>query len=166
MNMQSMQRVYQDAQEHCDLKPGDWVKVLRKAESGEAGWDGEWSDLRDTLVGKIVKVDFICSSGISVVVDEKLAVELPYFILKKVHNPTCPFKTFDKVLVLLKEAQVWYPALFGKYAPEDEYPYNSIFPVAFKNKYKMTCIESVFSKCIAYQGNEHLAYTTEEPEKI
>lgn len=38
------------------IKPGDCVAVLRKAKSGEQGWDNSWTYLMDAYVGKILKV--------------------------------------------------------------------------------------------------------------
>jgi hypothetical protein len=63
------------------------------------------------------------------------------------------FKPFDRVLVRDEECDEWSPALFDRKDKEGrEYPF------------KVICGEW-YIQCIPYEGNEHLAGTTNAPEK-
>lgn len=62
-------------------------------------------------------------------------------------KPTCPFKTFDKVLVRDCEEHEWYANCFSHYRGDDkDFPY--------------ACFGNNFRYCIPYEGNEHLLGTT------
>ena len=61
-------------------------------------------------------------------------------------KPTCPFKTFDKVLVRDCEEHEWYANCFSHYRGDDkDFPY--------------ACFGNNFRYCIPYEGNEHLLGT-------
>lgn len=61
-------------------------------------------------------------------------------------KPTCPFKTFDKVLVRDCEEHEWYANCFSHYRGNDkDFPY--------------ACFGNNFRYCIPYEGNEHLLGT-------
>lgn len=63
-------------------------------------------------------------------------------------KPTCPFKSFDKVLVRDEEEDLWYANFFSHYNEDDKcYPYS--------------CIDTHYRYCIPYEGNEHLLGTSE-----
>lgn len=94
---ETMEQVYLLAQEHCGLKVGDWVRVTRKAENYEAGWDNIWSscNIKNCTLGEIRGID---NNGIRV--DFRKPGEwlwyFPYFVLEKVEKPVHEFKPFDK----------------------------------------------------------------------
>lgn len=50
------QEWYEYGQEHCRIKKGDSVKVLRKAEDKEGGWRTFWVPCMDSFVGKTLTV--------------------------------------------------------------------------------------------------------------
>ena len=79
--------------EETGLKEGDTVKVLRRAKSGELGWENVWNDGMDSCVGKEFEVASVGKTGVSLVGDfysypvhileiVKVKVELPVFDLK------------------------------------------------------------------------------------
>ncbi len=65
----------------CGLKVGDRVKVTRKAESYEKGWDTDWTPSMDGTIGK---------SALIINDENKLGFELgsksfyPFFVLEKI----------------------------------------------------------------------------------
>lgn len=63
-------------------------------------------------------------------------------------KPTCPFKTFDKVLIRDSERQIWIANYFSLYNEEDKY-------------YPYVCMGGSYRYCIPYKGNEHLLGTTD-----
>lgn len=80
-----------------NIKVGDKVKVIRKCESGENGWDDTWLRIMDIAVGKVLKI-----IGEPRTVGILLEVEgfsrgayFPYFVLEKVEEPE--FKVGDFV---------------------------------------------------------------------
>ena len=54
--------VHQQMLEILDLKPGDKVKVLRKAEHRELGWDNSWVSPMTSCIGKIFEVSRVAGS--------------------------------------------------------------------------------------------------------
>lgn len=74
------------------------------------------------------------------------------YILSLEPKPECPFKPFDKVLMMEDDEFEWRPKLFSRVIMDEECSYCSID--GFKFKY-----------CIPYEGNEHLAFTTDSPKQ-
>lgn len=76
-----------------------------------------------------------------------------YFILEKAKEQPA-FKTFDKVLVRSEERYKWQPAFFFRDRGEE-----AIY------RYEVLSIQSGrvadFPLCIQYEGNEHLAFTSD-----
>lgn len=66
------------------------------------------------------------------------------------------FKPFDRVLVRQEPGQTWKCALFSNMEP-------SLCPEYKKDLYYTTC--GYNRQCIPFEGNEHLAGTTDEPTK-
>lgn len=64
-------------------------------------------------------------------------------------KPEPKFKPFDKVLVRDYDREDWYPDFFMLY---DVYSF----------KYKT--MSEYYRQCIPYKGNEHLAFTSDEPK--
>lgn len=64
-------------------------------------------------------------------------------------EPECPFKPFDKVLVRNDGEQEWWATLFSSYRDGDYWAIDGLR----------------YSLCIPYEGNEHLAFTTDSPEQ-
>lgn len=69
----------------------------------------------------------------------------------KPKHPECKFKMFDHVLVRCAKNEMWTPQFFMRYrADMKNTPYETL---------------GLFYKyCIPYEGNEHLAFTTNSPD--
>lgn len=149
--MSTQEQVYLDAQKACGLKVGDWVRVTRKAENGECGWDDVWLGEMDQTINSIGEIRAIRYGSIVVFFDKPIENfwRYPYFVLEKVEKPKCEFKPFDRVLVRDGAGHVWRPDIFSMYR-ESDFPYH--------------CLSSYYAYCIPYEGNEHLAGTTRGPE--
>lgn len=84
---------YLKAQAECGIEVGDMVKVLRKAEGGENGWNNSWvgkshlpddNDIRmDGMIGQIFEVLGIDGHGISLEDSGGADWGFPYFVLEK-----------------------------------------------------------------------------------
>lgn len=84
----NIKQAYKLMQDNSGLKVGDRVKVLRKAQNGEMGWDDTWSDEMDHLVGQDCIVDNISGSNIYVYYfGDEWAYVVPFFILEKIEVP-------------------------------------------------------------------------------
>lgn len=74
------------------IKVGDYVRVVRKADSHEDGWNNGWVDDMDNWVGKVFKVNYFNdSAGVRLVNDYSLSRSFPYFALEKVEQKYIPF---------------------------------------------------------------------------
>lgn len=82
-----------------DVKAGDYVKITRKAQDYENGWDNVWSSKMDEYVGKIVKVlrTDIYEEGISLSCSGTCYF-FPYFVLKKVNVQYVPFTSPEEFI--------------------------------------------------------------------
>lgn len=149
--MTTQEQVYLDAQKACGLKVGDYVRVTRKAYDCEAGWDNGWADGMDKTVGMVGNVLAVSSDGIQISFASSRNGRwyFPYFVLEKVEKPECEFKPFDRVLVRDGAGYVWRPDIFSMYR-DGSFPYY--------------CMSHRYAYCIHYEGNEHLAGTTDAPE--
>lgn len=67
--------------EENDLRVGDYVKVLRKAEDHEEGWGLFWLDVMNNCVGKTIRVDVVDSDEYGILLGR---YRFPYFVLEKV----------------------------------------------------------------------------------
>lgn len=67
-------------------------------------------------------------------------------------EPECPFKPFDKVLVRDDDSDAWMPKFFSYQDDSMYYSFHSIN-------------NGEYRQCIPYEGNEHLAFTTDSPEQ-
>lgn len=141
-----------------EVKKGSWVKVLRKAESRESGWEGLWYPPgMDACIGKmyqVVGVHATCGLQLAVGEDMKDIWSFPFFILKPAEAPKSEkyrFKSFEQVLVRDGNESDWSINLFSnKLGASMSYPFN--------------CMDTVWGQCIPYAGHEHLLGTTNEPE--
>lgn len=83
---------YLEEQEKCGLKVGDTVKILRKAERREKGWEAYWTAAMDKFVGKTGEIQR--KSGVQgfCVLFENIydSYLFPYFVLEKVENTETP----------------------------------------------------------------------------
>ena len=89
MKMSNEQRMYIHGQQRADFKPGDKVKVVRKAQDYQAGWGNVWAEKMDDAVGQIGEViepysEWKDLEGITVGIEELMNFEYPYFVLEKV----------------------------------------------------------------------------------
>lgn len=74
------------------------------------------------------------------------------YILSLEPEPECPFKPFDKVLVRDIDNSKWMPNLFSMFDSDTpNYPF-------------VTINGETSAQCIPYEGNEHLAFTTDSPK--
>lgn len=140
-----------------DLKIGDKVRLIRKAESVEDGWPNVWPDKVDGWVGKILKVKEISRGNISCYDFETNDwFNFPYFVLEKIMERKdkewtvsygLKVKTGDPVLVRDNEVENWKYALFSDVRSDN----NDV------TRYR-TC-GFLYRRCIPYVGNEHLVGT-------
>lgn len=159
-----MKKSYEERQDEWikknDLKIGDKVRIIRKAESDEDGWLAVWAAGMDAVVGKagVVK-SFLGNVGIRVEFDKRFSWSLPYFVLEKVveHKDKewkvsygLKVKTGDPVLVRDDEDENWRYALFSDVITGDRGGY-----------WYRTCGLS-YKRCIPYVGNEHLVGTKDD----
>jgi hypothetical protein len=80
--------------EEVGLKVGDTVKILRKAEADENGWNNNWASNMDAYVGKEVKVMQLYPDA-----DYGIGLgpwDYPYFVLEKVETKYKPFTYEDR----------------------------------------------------------------------
>jgi hypothetical protein len=114
----AMNEAYLEMQNSCGIKKGDKVRILRKAESYELGWDCNWVEEMDCYIGKSGEVSDTGSYGIGVsFVAANYA--FPFFVLEKVEEDegkkvmamneaylemqkNCGIKVDDKVRILRK----------------------------------------------------------------
>ena len=74
---------YLSEQKKCELKIGDVVKITRKAETYENGWNNAWvTPNMNRYVNQIHKINIITDVGIFL--EDCANFAFPYFILKKV----------------------------------------------------------------------------------
>lgn len=81
-----------------ELKAGDYIKVLRKAEDHENGWGLFWIAEMDNCVGKTLRVDTIDSDEYGILLGR---YRFPYFVLEKVEEPKSeyvPFKSAEEFI--------------------------------------------------------------------
>lgn len=147
-NTDTMKEVYLLAQEHCGLKVGDWVRVIRKAKNYEAGWDNCWvnDDIPFDVPYKIV----ILAKKHGIILDCGIYGQraFPYFVLEKVERPAHQFKPFERVLVRDSNREIWRCNLFSHICNET-----------------FVCDSGMWIQCIPYEGNEHLVGTVGKPEE-
>ena len=78
-----------------DVKKGDKVRIARKANSLEDGWQSLWNPDMDEAVGKVGTVSHISANfrecGIEVYVLDVGEFLYPYFVLEKVEQKYVPF---------------------------------------------------------------------------
>lgn len=79
---EEIEKLYVELQEETGFKPGDEVKILRKAEGHESGWGNSWVEEMDKFVGKTGKIASITEHGINVEVESNW-YSYPYFVLEK-----------------------------------------------------------------------------------
>lgn len=83
-----------------DIKKGDKVRVIRKADHNEDGWGSLWNPEMDEAVGKVGRVCSISrifrECGIEVNVPDVGPYLYPYFVLEKVEQKYVPFNFNDK----------------------------------------------------------------------
>lgn len=89
---------YEERQEEWvkanNIKAGDKVRVLRKAESHEDGWTNTWASDMDEAIGNIRVVREFYATGIEL--DDPASYRYPYFVLEKVEDQ--PRYTMDDVI--------------------------------------------------------------------
>lgn len=78
-----------------NVKVGDKVRVVRKAQSREDGWGNAWVEDMDDWVGKVFKVDRIYSDDGIRLVDSHSWWVFPYFVLEKVELEYEPYDLSD-----------------------------------------------------------------------
>ncbi len=77
------------------INKGDKVRIVRKADNNEGGWDNFWTPDMDEAVGKVGTVSCISTNwgalGIEVDVLDVGPFSYPYFVLEKVKQKYVPF---------------------------------------------------------------------------
>jgi hypothetical protein len=84
----TLQDAYLAMQEACGIKAGDTVRVLRKAEDGEMGWDQVWDSVfMDKYVGDAgVVEECYGSNGLLVQFPGGKGWLFPFFVLEKIKD--------------------------------------------------------------------------------
>lgn len=77
------EKSYVEKQEASGLKVGDYVRVTRKAENREAGWDNVWmpGDM-NPAVGKVFKIESINGKR-GIRLSDQRWMDYPFFVLEK-----------------------------------------------------------------------------------
>lgn len=112
-----------------------------------------WSFFIKAIIGETGQITDIDGLSFFVTMSRNRHYNLPYFVLEKVEKPKPQFKPFDRVLVRDNDAAKWYPDIFLWYFPD-------VWPAA-----PYQCTHQPWAQCIPYEGNEHLAGTTDSPEE-
>lgn len=83
--MKTLIEEYLEKQKACGLKVGDKVKVLRKAEDDENGWEAWWLPEMDNFIGNTFEIIDECKAEGFVLIDNytKENFSFPYFVLEK-----------------------------------------------------------------------------------
>lgn len=135
---------------------GSWVKVTRKADSYESGWNNVWSPAMDAVVGVFVRVlGSWGANGIEVASGQfsPPSCRLPFFILEPAEEPKSEkyqFKPFEQVLMRDTDDEAWRANVFGRYIKDSSYPYE--------------CVNNAWMQCIPYADHKNLLGTSDEPE--
>jgi hypothetical protein len=84
---------YLTLQAASGIEVGDKVKVLRKAEDGEMGWDNSWARSMDNFIGHVGTISNIdgsngCRVNFTEPVEDRFA--FPFFVLELVEKRTPP----------------------------------------------------------------------------
>ena len=149
---------YIKAQSECGIKVGDWVIPWAVAKSNSSGWDNNWDDDMDRMIGQKFCVCWINKTGIALNAD--VEYEFPYFSLRKVYEEDKPevtyeelckdLNTFDKVLVRDDDCDHWGIDFYSHYHELD----------------KFVCSTNCeWGQCIPYVGNEIYLNTSKNPLK-
>lgn len=82
-----------------DVKAGDYVKITRKAQDYENGWDNVWDSKMDKYVGRTVMVlrTDTLEEGISLSCPDTFYY-FPYFVLEKVEFKYVPFTSPEEFI--------------------------------------------------------------------
>jgi len=75
---------YVENHKKCGIKVGDFVKILRTAETEEAGWDNAWVEEMDDSGGHKFGVLSDCKGHGFCLEDGQVNYKYPYFVLEKV----------------------------------------------------------------------------------
>ena len=150
----SMHDKYLEAQDKfikiTNLKIGDRVKVLRKANDDELGWDNKWSPSMDEWLCEVGVIrSFEGTTGISVYISKLEDYwYFPFFVLEKVEEPKYQFKDKDVVLVRDGNDEYWHIAAYKEYNDKHGFPHK-----CYTGNHK----DFVgWKQCIPYKGHEHL----------
>jgi len=86
-NRDEIRRAYQNMQESFNVNVGDQLRILRKADNFELGWESFWTAEMDELVGHIVTVDSFDTNSLLVSYSMK-TWSIPFFICEKINVQT------------------------------------------------------------------------------
>jgi len=95
------QEWYEYGQEHCGIKEGDIVRVLREAKSREMGWAADWYPTKSRWIGKSLKV-LENEKAVGFRLDTKeINYYFPWFVLelvkKALAKPELPLKIMEAI---------------------------------------------------------------------
>lgn len=150
------EEAYLALQEACGFKPGDRVKILRRASYHENGWDNDWTDSMEMCIGGTFDVKEINGLYGIRLKDYNEAFPssghyYPFFVLeliekkkeeKKLFDPDYRPEVFQKVLIRDNNAQEWQGDIFQQYVKDTTWPF--------------VCLGSSYIQCIPFVGNENL----------
>ena len=145
----NIDEAYQIMSKESGINVGDTVKVIRKAQSYEMGWQTAWDPYMDEMIGK----EYTVSEVFDGVYHLSDLYWFPFFVLEKIKSkPAHEFKPFDRVLVRDEEDGTWKVDLFSHFKEVQAYKYQ--------------CLGNRWDLCIPYEGNENLVGTTDSPQMI
>ena len=75
---------YEEEQSKCGLTKGDFVKVIRSAESFENGWGNSWVHPMNRHIGKVFEIQKV--SDLDGMMLKGTCFSFPYFVLEKVRG--------------------------------------------------------------------------------
>lgn len=159
--MTTMEKVYQDGQNACGLKYGDYVKLICKANDFECGWKGKWeSSHMDKFIGEVgLVIGKPQDEGVPVRFTGQISefFYLPYFILEKTTNPVHKFLPFDKVLIRVSTDK-WMPVLYQCQVDTGKEKFPIRHSVIGFGQFVTD------EKILPYEGNESLVKTMERDD--
>lgn len=97
-NLKDEKEAYLILQEKSGLKVGDTVKVLRKAENYEMGWNNIWNSRMDEFLNQKYIIIHIGTDGIQLK-DIYDYFDFPFFVLEKIANA----KPKDPIIDFIEE---------------------------------------------------------------
>jgi|TARA_R110002110_G_scaffold184875_2_gene391768 hypothetical protein len=102
MNKQIYKDLHDALLEEYKYKMGDTVKVLRKAESYELGWDAIWSESMDVFVGNVYEISEVNKYGVELYDGEVGCFTLPLHVIERGDPPLMEVEINDEYTAIIQ----------------------------------------------------------------